>query len=410
MHLHISTSLFRAVGLCAILFLLASCQSKPTEIPVIDLDHPQGSIDIKLSDILDNITIVPLETRDDVLLTAAAHIVVSDHYILAGTRTKLFQFDRTGTYLRTLAHRGNGPNEFNTLANILVDDRNDLVYYTDNFKDPSLVYRINLKTGAFLTPITMELTSVTMHTIDREGYIIGYPLTIGLPAGGMYIGPRDQKAKNFSTLMFAYHPDNKHLKIVESHDAFSSIMSWEQTMLSYQDQLLFYHLGYSDTLYRYDGSRLVPQVVLKFQNHFSDLINGGNYLSFSAFYTGGICISIHYLEKMEEYHVHTTGKTINRVFLNTAHQIQTIGSVTIDPLSLNLNFSESQEIPVPINPLPKVTGQWGFLCTESYTMIELINTALINNHLTPLQHSTLKDVAAQIDDYSNPVLIIGKVK
>ncbi|MDE5612675.1 MAG: 6-bladed beta-propeller, partial [Odoribacter sp.] len=50
--------------------LLCSCgkQMKNEGIPVVELRKAVGKIDLKLSDLLENIRVIPLETRPDILL------------------------------------------------------------------------------------------------------------------------------------------------------------------------------------------------------------------------------------------------------------------------------------------------------------------------------------------------------
>ena len=131
-------------GLCALLFLyvmlccITSCGRAPKEVPVVDIDNPTGYINLKLSDLLDDITIVPLETRDDFLLSTEGSrftsipFAITDNYILASTNDKLLQLDRQGNYVRTLITRGRGPNEFIYILAHAVDEQQEILYYADS--------------------------------------------------------------------------------------------------------------------------------------------------------------------------------------------------------------------------------------------------------------------------------------
>ena len=390
--------------------LLTSCNNATKVVPVIDIDHPEGTIDIKLSDILDDITIVPLETRQDILLSSSSRIVVSENYILALVQNReLHQFDKSGKYIRKLAEQGNGPREFNSILYLLIDENRNVAYYTD-IKDQMLIFRIDLHTGAFLTPLNTGLSSFSISSVDQDGNIFGYLSSITIS-----IGESNESAKDSLALVFVYDPNKESVKTVGGAHSFTSTF-WGQSMVSYRNKAFFINTGYSDTLFTFDGLSLVPQSVLRYTDRLTDIMSGGNYLSFSISYSGGLIISKCRTEmKRDGSTFFVSSHTINDVHVNAANQSKLIRMVTIDPLALQLNtidlYKEYEETnDIQIHPLPKVDGQWGSIIVEACNMVELINNALAGNALSVTQRRALEELSTQIDEDSNPVLIIGRVK
>ncbi|MDR2586289.1 MAG: 6-bladed beta-propeller [Prevotellaceae bacterium] len=409
--------------------LFVSCQSLQTECPVIEIDNPAGSIDLNISDLLDNITIVPLETRDDLLLqTAGTTFTVTDHYILVKSSEKLLQFDRNGNYIRTLANRGSGPNEFNMVMTSLTDEKRQVFYYADA-KANAPVACIDLNSGKFIAFPNPDLAPSSIREIDGEGNIYGYSSSSLISAGIVTSGIRVtgvsatlQKAPDSLALAYIYDPYDNRTTTLQGKHTFDA--DSRRPMLFRQgDFVSFLFFPYSDTLYRLDGGAMIPQYVLKLKNQMTDMQKGGITLDFTVSGNWGSIISL----RDSKVTIIESGGTISSItvlrplkaylLIDRNRALHTIRSLTIDPIALTIDIvdyikltSEQRDNKIKIQPMPAVSGKWGHFNIEASDMTALINQALESNKLSAVQRKTLQEVAAKIDDDSNPVLIIGKIK
>ena len=102
-------------------------QTSPVEIK-FDLENMEKS-DLGLSDFIESIEYIPLETKDECLIGRGmlfdydeTHIVVTD----CDTES-VYLFDRKGRFLRTISSKGGGPEEFINTHNVFLDSDQTIV-------------------------------------------------------------------------------------------------------------------------------------------------------------------------------------------------------------------------------------------------------------------------------------------
>ena len=109
--------------------LLCGCGGQVKEgIPVVDLGKAVGEIDLKLSDLLENIRVIPLETRPDALLPGHFSTWVGEKYIVTLGYDAIHLFTIDGKYVRKLAERGRGPEEYFDVTGFGVDRQERYCY------------------------------------------------------------------------------------------------------------------------------------------------------------------------------------------------------------------------------------------------------------------------------------------
>ena len=399
------------LGLFA-LITCTSCLSKPSVLPVIDVDHPSGSVDLKLSDLMEHITIVPLETQDNLLLsTAGTSFTITNNYILAATQEKLLQFDRQGNYIRTLAYKGNGPNEFNSVMNLLVDEQRELIYYSQ-FSTKESVSSIDLKTGGFPTFFKPNFPAFSIQAIDSDGSIYGFPsptaINIDEPA---------KKMEDSVILAFRYNPhlENSVTTFKGSHNFFSNQLF--QTLFRQGNHLYYHFPSYSDTLFQIYQKQMIPQYVIVIKNQLTDFFKGGSFLRFLFSATEGTVVIKRETQIFEGNGLTVITRALDYLLINKKTDLQRIKSMTIDPVAFTIQMdnymflmNEHRDDEVIIDPIPLASGVWGYYAVEAYNMMKLIDHALKSNRLSTGERKALEVLSSQIDDESNPVLIIGKIK
>ncbi|WP_163324809.1 6-bladed beta-propeller [Draconibacterium mangrovi] len=107
---------------------------------------------LKLADITDEIMYVPLETTNENLINNIDKVKFSDEYIFIKNLNpaKLYLFNRSGKYIRQIGHKGNGPNEYNTLSGFCFNEADKTIYIYASSPAKILIYDIG---GRFLEKI-----------------------------------------------------------------------------------------------------------------------------------------------------------------------------------------------------------------------------------------------------------------
>lgn len=109
-----------------LLLLLVSCQEKK-ETSVITEIHTDKFVEtqLKLSDIAEELKYIQL---DNTRLMNSWQIKMTDKYIFVAARDELLQFDREGTFIKTIGSKGQGPGEFASCTNIALDEKGERIF------------------------------------------------------------------------------------------------------------------------------------------------------------------------------------------------------------------------------------------------------------------------------------------
>ena len=127
-----------------LLALLISCSTKePAGIATINiLDGLKTEKEFRLSEIVDDVEYVKLETTPECLLSYASYSV-GKKYILAVQSynpTQIYLFDRKGKYIRKIGAEGKGPQEYTSLSNYAADPDETYILVNDYQKGLLLKY------------------------------------------------------------------------------------------------------------------------------------------------------------------------------------------------------------------------------------------------------------------------------
>ena len=134
--------------LLSFFLLMISCSGSNTGnyIPSIDLQNPDDSRNVNLSEMIDEINIVRLETSDDILLGQNTIYLAGEKYIITIDQEKILQFSGNGEFIRPLALAGKGPEEFMRADAFALDEKND-IFYLNHRGDYHNIFVYELRTG-----------------------------------------------------------------------------------------------------------------------------------------------------------------------------------------------------------------------------------------------------------------------
>lgn len=166
------------IGILYVICLLAllSCASTPSatngDLGVINLsgDYPTRRVDLK--EIAD-VEYVALETTDSSMMGLCVTFQISDKYIATRdiTRGDIFFFTRSGKFIRKISRIGNGPEEYLSLIDAVMDFNAEECFVFDYQREKINVYSFE---GVFKRSFPWRVKNFSPCYNYDDNYLIGY--------------------------------------------------------------------------------------------------------------------------------------------------------------------------------------------------------------------------------------------
>lgn len=119
-----------------------------------DLDNCKLSIDLKLSDLIEDYRLVPLETTNESLLGEFSNIIgLSGDYILVADRNNVYKFSKEGKFINKILKNGRGPGETSGSCKYFFSKNNNILFFEDDFVENENIRRYDVKSEKFLPSI-----------------------------------------------------------------------------------------------------------------------------------------------------------------------------------------------------------------------------------------------------------------
>lgn len=145
-----------------------NASTQKTDIPTIDLGKNYPEKTIQLEDIAD-VEYIPLETKDEVLVSRFQRAVVLDKQIILQNHMQgdVFIFDRKGKFQCSFNHKGNGPGEYMQILSFSVDPEAKEIFIQDHPAQKRIqVYSFAGKFKRTL-PTNKQLTLGSIYNYDE---------------------------------------------------------------------------------------------------------------------------------------------------------------------------------------------------------------------------------------------------
>ena len=388
MVLKISCITMKIIKLALVFLLCISCSERNNKlVPTIDLQDSGKARVIKLSELLDHIQIIRLETNDSILLGPDTYYLFNDNFIISIDQEKIIQFSVTGEFIRILARAGTGPEEFlrpeafalNVNKDLLLiyhrGDSHNITFYDLN--NGHLVKRLPTNTENLISEILISqdsiLTIVPRFNIKYNFYYLSSSGTI---IGG--IAP----------------PEAKNVGL--------------QTSIELADNQLYYMPKEFDTLYLVNNMKLNPYCFFKVEDRFSYTNNEiGNFIYISSIASGFMIVN----------------KTHARIKLNPDGETFSMNADKQTRFYINKKDFSNFEIMDFYNDFlgfKESTDQWdnylntsngiGYICYSSFELKQKIKDALQSDKPDDHIKKRISELNVQISENDNPVLLIGSLK
>ena len=362
---------------CTIFF---SCKDSKI-IPIIDLDVINHSINLDITDILKDITMVQINA--DFLLSTDDQIYITSNYLIIMMNSEsLHLFSRDGQHIRKLAERGNGPGEFRSILYWFVDEEERILYYVDNLSRTRL-NRIDIGGGTVLDPLQIDFTFLTVKYIN--GKIYSFPLNTNRVRGRNFDYTKAGDYPDSAIVASSISLPSGEIKKYHGHHKYT-YQPFSSSITSYYDEITLLNLGYSDTLFTLNGSNLNPLCVLTLSDKMRNAAEGGSVCEIISAYNIGIVLSKYKLKPnpMLFHDGHPFFALYDR-----NENVFRIDNIHVMGIQISLADAPQSWLQLP-TLLPITRGKYGYMLVERDILESLSSTFDLDN--------------------DNPVIIMGMLK
>jgi len=215
-----------------------------------------------LSEFVDSIEYIQLETNSKCLLPPNIGIHLTTDFIFTTSGSNLFQFDRTGKFIRQIGREGQGPGEFK-LQYCGFDDNNHRILVISYYSREPLIFDYN---GNFLGNVNDSIVSSCFGLVELFGAGNNYfictiqPMDIDHQWAGK---PYELVLYDFNKHKVTQTLTNRLVCRVEDAGWYNAVKPSFQTLVK-KDSFFYYHSFYNDTLYSVSNSSIHPFAVIDF--------------------------------------------------------------------------------------------------------------------------------------------------
>lgn len=369
--------------------VISSCGSNNSDNFVVDLDAAPGKeVVLRFEDLVEDVKVVALETRDDLILPGRIGVRVTPDYIVTTGMDEINQFDKGGNFIRKLAARGRGPNEFAGMITSLVDGKRSMLYIME-YLGRSNILRVDLTTGDFLDPIKYD-SSFWGEEVDDKGNIVA------IRDKNYY----DENTSMVDTLVRVFFINGESGKIKDLPVCFGDPRKEQINVRKIDGELFFYDCVNSDTVYRFDYDKVEPYKVLKVSGRVKDDRMGtGNKLTLMRRLGEYLLI----LKELREIGDRGYPVTVSEeyVLVDERGGLSYLNQVIIE--KYNIRQSTTKLIPIS-------SGDYLYYCFDAPRFISLLEQALTDETTTDKQRKEINNFLSEIDENDNHIIIYGKKK
>lgn len=169
------------VGL--LLFCAVSCKTESkTDLMIIDIfEGAKTEKEFRLSEIVDNVDYVKLETTPECLISWAQYIVGKKYIVAVQSYNpaQVYLFDRQGKFIRKIGSEGKGPSEYTSLSSVAVDPEETYILVNDYQKDLILKYNFDgevLSVYKYKEKLGGAIADILIKKSDEIWFKLEYPL------------------------------------------------------------------------------------------------------------------------------------------------------------------------------------------------------------------------------------------
>ena len=225
-----------------------------------------------LSEIVEKIDYVQLETLDQCLLPPNISTRLTKDFIFVRSGRKLYQFEKDGKFIRQIGREGQGPGEYQ-LDKYSVDDANNRILVVSFTNSTPLIFDYE---GKYLGKVTDSLISTYYGGWEHFNVDDSYFIYTTSP---MDVNFQKERGRGSNELVVYDYINNEITQtlpnryVCEVRDKMFEInMNPSLQSLTKHDGIFYYHSFYNDTLYAVSKNNIQPYAIIDFGKYKYDNI------------------------------------------------------------------------------------------------------------------------------------------
>lgn len=379
--------------LVIILFItagIAGCTHSESQDALITIDvtasYPEK--ELILQDFLD-VEYIPLETIDE-FITQGVVMAIGNKFILVKNRShdgNLFVFDRnTGKALRKINRLGKGPEEYTHITHIVLEEENNEIFINSMTTKKILVYDLS---GTFKRSFnhTEGARYTNVCNYDKDNLICYNELVTykdgenrGSESFHLIVSKQDGSITRDIFIPF----DIIKAPLIE--EGGGTVVTSVPPIIPYHDNWLLVETS-SDTVYSYISkeNKLTPFLVKTSTANPEILLTMGT-----------VTEKYYFLTTMKKVFDFSTGRGFPITELMYDRQENTVFKSAV----LNNDYLRKQKVEMNSNPVNKEIA--AFQTIDAYRLVEAYKKDELKGKL--------KEIASEMNDGSNPVIMVMKYK
>ena len=256
-----------------ILFVVAGCEgekqtdSQSDGFVTVDVTKKYPNKELILQDFMD-VEYIPLETNEEFVTTANTLAISNDVIIFRNSQRAapdIYVFDRTGKGLRRINRHGQGPEEYNNVQGIALDEDNDEIFVNNTFSKKVIAYDLF---GNFKRSFKQDkdYSYYLMYNFDRDN-LICHDLSSEFQDTGLkknhfsIVSKQDGSAKE---IQISYK-EKKSLYLIETDkngDVIRENKVWNRALIPCRDSWILTESS-SDTIFNYSSNHDITPIIVR---------------------------------------------------------------------------------------------------------------------------------------------------
>ena len=241
------------------LFFVSCSEKTAKNIDIVSI-NPNEAGDVKLSEFIDTVLYIKLQTDSACLTGVISDVLIRDKYIYLNdmSQKSILVFDKQGKHISSLKRLGKGEGEYLTISGFFVDSTEQFIQILDGFNDKLYTYK-NIDFTYLKEKNVFHIVSNTVKKYNGFLYYSTHRLDNII----------DTTSKETTNADIIICKDNKVLKmlfakkIVTNHNYFSI---YPESFIINDENKLFASIMFDNTFYQLNNMDAIPILKVDFQN------------------------------------------------------------------------------------------------------------------------------------------------
>jgi len=365
-------------------------------------------VDINLSDICDSVIYIPLETKKNCLLTRLNQIEIDNQSVFIQSGWSLFRFDISGKFLNQYGKTGRGPGEY-VCGRFSIDKRNKIIYPSAIYRKKRYKYTYG---GEFLKSFPKESNTYACYQtyynphkntfVNTSMYYIFSRKECGVDGNQILISEVN-KLGDFDNIIYSRNFTSKNFNMRDK----CSYSYYISNMYIYNDSRIMVSEMSNDTLFEYKNNKLHPKVILN-NKEFRTKLKAEMFYNIKANNPTKKFHKIREIITKNSYSI-VVNESRRYMFLSSLDGLEYIYDKVEDKLRC-VKINQDIDDLGNVDFTSVINNKYFYKKINADKFIELAEESLKSDKCSDKYKSKLKSVLGKIDEESNPVIILYRIR